>query len=201
MQTTNDIRSAFLDYFARNGHEVVPSSPLVPRNDPTSLFTNAGMVQFKNVFTEHGKARLNRLRDFEAFHGYAHLYDPKTVAAAFLEVNSSRYFYSPLRRADDNHRARIAKGYTEADCSKTFLASFVQSTYVILSVIRREWRRSGLSSSSTIILHSTRRQKAMPPLHNPTRMAPTPPNVPLGDPLHYESMIQRICNHYTQRFQ
>ena len=51
MQTTNDIRAAFLDYFARHDHEIVPSSPLVPRNDPTLLFTNAGMVQFKNVFT------------------------------------------------------------------------------------------------------------------------------------------------------
>ena len=51
MQTTNDIRSAFLDYFAQHDHEIVPSSPLVPRNDPTLLFTNAGMVQFKNVFT------------------------------------------------------------------------------------------------------------------------------------------------------
>ena len=51
MQTTNDIRSAFLDYFAHHDHEIVPSSPLVPRNDPTLLFTNAGMVQFKNVFT------------------------------------------------------------------------------------------------------------------------------------------------------
>jgi alanyl-tRNA synthetase len=49
--TTNDIRTAFLDYFARNGHEIVPSSPLVPHNDPTLLFTNAGMVQFKNLFT------------------------------------------------------------------------------------------------------------------------------------------------------
>ncbi|OYW54829.1 MAG: alanine--tRNA ligase [Hyphomicrobium sp. 32-62-53] len=47
----NDIRTAFLDYFKRNGHEVVASSPLVPRNDPTLMFTNAGMVQFKNVFT------------------------------------------------------------------------------------------------------------------------------------------------------
>src|SRR5215216_2615616 len=47
----NEIRSAFLDYFARNDHAVVPSSPLVPRNDPTLMFTNAGMVQFKNVFT------------------------------------------------------------------------------------------------------------------------------------------------------
>src|SRR5947209_3086702 len=51
MSGVNEIRSSFLDYFARNGHEIVPSSPLVPRNDPTLLFTNAGMVQFKNVFT------------------------------------------------------------------------------------------------------------------------------------------------------
>ncbi len=51
MSGVNEIRSSFLDYFAKNGHEVVPSSPLVPRNDPTLMFTNAGMVQFKNVFT------------------------------------------------------------------------------------------------------------------------------------------------------
>jgi alanyl-tRNA synthetase len=51
MSGVNDIRSTFLDYFKRNGHEVVASSPLVPRNDPTLMFTNAGMVQFKNVFT------------------------------------------------------------------------------------------------------------------------------------------------------
>src|ERR1700674_1406720 len=51
MSGVNDIRSTFLDYFARADHAVVPSSPLVPRNDPTLMFTNAGMVQFKNVFT------------------------------------------------------------------------------------------------------------------------------------------------------
>ena len=51
MSGVNEIRSTFLEYFARNGHEVVASSPLVPRNDPTLMFTNAGMVQFKNVFT------------------------------------------------------------------------------------------------------------------------------------------------------
>ncbi|MBV8319300.1 MAG: alanine--tRNA ligase, partial [Hyphomicrobiales bacterium] len=51
MSGVNEIRSRFLDYFAENGHEVMPSSPLVPRNDPTLMFTNAGMVQFKNVFT------------------------------------------------------------------------------------------------------------------------------------------------------
>jgi alanyl-tRNA synthetase len=51
MSGVNEIRAAFLDYFAKAGHEIVPSSPLVPRNDPTLMFTNAGMVQFKNVFT------------------------------------------------------------------------------------------------------------------------------------------------------
>src|SRR6266567_3030026 len=51
MSGVNEIRSSFLDYFASDGHEVVPSSPLVPINDPTLMFTNAGMVQFKNVFT------------------------------------------------------------------------------------------------------------------------------------------------------
>ncbi len=51
MPTLNDIRSTFLDFFRRNDHEIVPSSPLVPRNDPTLMFTNSGMVQFKNLFT------------------------------------------------------------------------------------------------------------------------------------------------------
>ncbi len=55
MTGVNEIRSAFLDYFAKHGHEIVESGPLVPRNDPTLLFTNAGMVQFKNLFTGQEK--------------------------------------------------------------------------------------------------------------------------------------------------
>ena len=51
MKTLNEIRSTFLSYFDKQGHAVVPSSPLVPRNDPTLMFTNSGMVQFKNLFT------------------------------------------------------------------------------------------------------------------------------------------------------
>ena len=51
MQSMNDIRSSFLSFFERNGHQPVESGPLVPRNDPTLMFTNAGMVPFKNVFT------------------------------------------------------------------------------------------------------------------------------------------------------
>jgi alanyl-tRNA synthetase len=60
MASANDIRSAFLGYFKRHGHEIVASSPLVPRNDPTLMFANSGMVQFKNVFTGQEKRPYNR---------------------------------------------------------------------------------------------------------------------------------------------
>ncbi len=57
MITTNDIRRSFLEFFAAQGHEVVPSSPLIPHNDPTLMFINAGMVPFKNVFTGAEKSK------------------------------------------------------------------------------------------------------------------------------------------------
>jgi alanyl-tRNA synthetase len=60
MTSSNDIRATFLGYFARNGHQVVESSPLVPRNDPTLMFANSGMVQFKNVFTGQEKRSYSR---------------------------------------------------------------------------------------------------------------------------------------------
>ena len=50
MKSLSDLRTGFLDFFRQHGHTIVSSSPLVPRNDPTLLFTNAGMVQFKNLF-------------------------------------------------------------------------------------------------------------------------------------------------------
>ncbi|HWU25699.1 MAG TPA: alanine--tRNA ligase [Rhizomicrobium sp.] len=60
MKSLNDIRATFLDFFHGRGHAVVPSSPLVPRNDPSLLFTNAGMVQFKNLFTGQEKRAYTR---------------------------------------------------------------------------------------------------------------------------------------------
>lgn len=60
MSSVNEIRSTFFNYFADNGHEVVASGPLVPLNDPTLMFTNAGMVQFKNVFTGAEKRPYDR---------------------------------------------------------------------------------------------------------------------------------------------
>src|SRR5437762_682137 len=60
MASVSDLRRTFLEYVRTNGHEIVPSSPLVPRNDPTLMFTNAGMVQFKNVFTGLEKRSYSR---------------------------------------------------------------------------------------------------------------------------------------------
>jgi alanyl-tRNA synthetase len=60
MKSLSDIRAGYLEFFREAGHTIVPSSPLVPRNDPTLLFTNAGMVQFKNVFTGAEKRPYSR---------------------------------------------------------------------------------------------------------------------------------------------
>ena len=60
MTTVNEIRSTFLKYFEKNGHKILPSSSLVPNNDPTLMFTNSGMVQFKNIFTGNETASFKR---------------------------------------------------------------------------------------------------------------------------------------------
>src|SRR5688572_9134630 len=59
-RTSNEIRRVFLEFFAARGHQIVPSGPLMPPNDPTLMFTNAGMVQFKDVFTGRDKRPYRR---------------------------------------------------------------------------------------------------------------------------------------------
>ncbi|HEV1993992.1 MAG TPA: hypothetical protein VGR03_06665 [Candidatus Acidoferrum sp.] len=156
-------------------------------------------VELKSIFTEHGKARLNRLRDFNSFHGYAHQYDQKTVAAAFLVVNASERFYSPLREENDItvHRTSKKTARQVADSAvKIFRSIHLRSS---------PSDAPGMEAVGVVVVEHD--NLAFHPdratyggLHRSTRIAPTPPNLPLGDPLHYESMIQRICNAYTQRF-
>ena len=81
----NDIRTGFLDFFAKNDHLVLPSAPLVPRHDPTLMFTNAGMVPFKNVFTGQEKAKSPRAASYS------------WVACATMPANCAAVF-GPMSR-------------------------------------------------------------------------------------------------------
>jgi len=63
MMTSKEIRSAFLDFFAEKGHQIVPSAPMVVKNDPTLMFTNAGMNQFKDIFLGNEPVRWKRVAD------------------------------------------------------------------------------------------------------------------------------------------
>lgn len=156
-------------------------------------------IELKSIWTEHGKARKNRLRDFQSFHGYARQYDPRTVAAAYLVVNSAEKFYSPLRDPDDitNHATKKAGARQVA----------ANAVAIFRSIHLRTSRDDGpgmdalgvtVVEHDNLAFHPAHATRAA--LHKPTIIAPSPPSPPIGDPLHYESMIQRICNAYSQRF-
>jgi hypothetical protein len=156
-------------------------------------------IELKSIWTEHGKARLNRLRDFNSFHGYAHQYSQETVAAAFLVVNSAERFWSPLRKHDDV----TEHGKTNRTARK--LAAETIDRFRSIHLRNSSADAPGLEAIGVVVVEHD--NLAIHPndsnyanLHKPTAVAPTPPNPPIGDPLHYESMIQRICNAYTQRF-
>lgn len=156
-------------------------------------------VELKSIFTEHAKARLNRLRDFNSFHGYAHQYDPKVVAAAFLVVNSAERFYSPLRRPEDitsHSRPRLSARQRAKKVIDEFRSIHLRNSAIdapgleALGVVAIEHDNLAIHPAPADYGH----------LHRPTQASPVPPNPAVGDPLHYQSMIQRICNAYTDRF-
>jgi hypothetical protein len=156
-------------------------------------------IELKSIFTEHGKARRNRLRDFIAFHGYAHQYSPQTVAGAFLVVNSAEYFYSPLRKVDD-----ITKHGTERLTSRQVAKSAID-LFRCINLRNTPIDPPGLEAMGVIavehdnlLLHPESSRYTS--LHRSSRIAPIPPSLPVGDPMHYDSMIQRLCAQYTYRF-
>lgn len=156
-------------------------------------------IELKSIWTEHGKARLNRLRDFNSFHGYAHQYSQSTVAAAFLVVNSAERFWSPLRDKND---------ITVHGTPKKGPRQLVKETVDRFRSIHLRGGSAdapGLEAIGVVViehdnLSSNPDASKYERQHRPTRIAPVPPSPPVGDPLHYESMIQRICNAYGQRF-
>jgi hypothetical protein len=179
-----------------------PGRPIPPQ-DQEIRFAAPVMIQIaielKSIFTEHGKARLNRLRDFNSFHGYADEYNPRTVTAGFLAVNSSRYFYSPLR--DDND----ITDHTTGKWTPRQVAENAISAFRSIHLRNATSDVPGMEAVGVIVVEHDNLAFHPDPqsysgFHRPSRVAPAPPSLSVGDPLNYYSMIQRICENYTQRF-
>lgn len=160
-------------------------------------------IELKSVLTEHGKARRNRLRDFAAFHSHGHTYDPRTVVAAFLVINSSDVFYSPLNFGKLN-RSELNSHVSRQRTARQ-LATESINLFRTIHLRHSETDSAGLEALGVIVIeHDNINFHPEPSRHaefrRPTRVAPASPSLSVGDPLSYESMIQRICTHYTNRF-
>jgi hypothetical protein len=160
-------------------------------------------IELKGIVTEHGKARKNRLRDFNSFHSYAHRYDPRTIAAAFLVVNSAEYFFSPLNlgktaRSEINHHGRTLAAARQVAKSAIDLFRAIPLRHSETDGPGLEALGVAVIEHDNLAFHPDSSKYA--PLHRPTQVAPSPPQLPPGDPLHYQAMIQRICGYYSQRF-
>lgn len=160
-------------------------------------------IELKGVMTEHGKARRNRLRDFGAFLGHAQRYDPNTVVAAFLAVNSSDWFYSQLNFGK-TARSEITRHGGKGRSGRQ-VAKDVVDLYRSIYLRHSAQDRPGLDAIGVIsVEHDNIASHPEPAryasLRRATGAAPSPPAPAPGDPLHYEAMLQRICNAYTARF-
>ena len=130
--SSHEIRRTFLDFFAARGHEVVPSAPLVPQNDPTLMFANAGMVQFKDVFT--GKdTRALQARDVAA----------RSASASAASTTTSRTSASP-RATTRSSRCSATSRFGDY-----FKEDAIAFAWELLTKVLRRSRRSGSSSPSS----------------------------------------------------
>lgn len=158
------------------------SAPLNP--DPIVRATPATIriaIEAKTIMTEHGKARRNRQRDLDSFHQFAGRYDNTTISAAATVLNVAPTFQSPLRQALTTHKN---------------LPRLFQGTMGILRSIqlRSSLAQPGLDANTVIVVEHDN--------VNPgnTRLITATPAPQPGDPIHYDSFLQRICDRYTQRW-
>ena len=105
MMTTGEIRRIFLDYFRKNDHEIVPSSSLVPHNDPTLMFTNSGMVQFKNIFTINQnlstKETTSGVYQYDTSYRVVDVQNNNSVIKAGIGLETGNFnFFTNLENAD-----------------------------------------------------------------------------------------------------
>ncbi len=173
-----------------------PPAPTSESDMPPIVMADPVMIQIaielKGVFTEHGKARLNRLRDFAAFHGHGHEYSPRTVVAAFLVVNSAEHFYSPLNYGKQN-RPEINTHGTDRRPARQ-LATACIGDFRSVHLRRSEADQPELEALGVIVIEHDNIMLHPDPakyvrLYKPTQVAPTPPNLLVGDPLSYDLMI------------
>lgn len=187
-----------------------PVPPLPRPDNPGRLpiiFTAPVIIQvaieLKGVMTEHRKAKRNRLRDFGAFLGHAHRYDPQAVVAVFLAVNSSDWFYSQLNLGKTT-RPELTRHGGKARAGRQ-IAKEVVDLYRSIHLRHSPHDPTGLDGIGVIAVEHDNIAFHPDPgkyaaVHRPTGVAPKPPAPAQGDPLHYESMLQRICHAYTTRF-
>jgi hypothetical protein len=181
--------------------------PQPPSGGEPIRFTAPAVIQvaieLKSIWTEHLKARKNRLRDFNSFHLHAHQYTPRTVAAAFLVINAAGYFLSPLN-IGNSRREEISKHFTKS----TSAYSLVKKTIDIFRSIHLRNSSTdveGLEALGIVVVEHDNILKHPDPLkykhlRKPSQPAPAPPAPKVGDPLHYQTMTQRICTNYADRY-
>jgi hypothetical protein len=182
-------------------------SPIAPAINDVIRLTEPAIIQvaieLKSIWTEHGKARRNRLRDFNAFHSYAHDYGRETIAVAFLVVNGSDYFLSPLNLGKSS-REEISRHFRK---SKPAAALVKETIGLFRSIHLRNHANDlpGMEALGVVVVEHDNiclhpNPSKYEEIRRPTRAAPVPPGLRVGDPLHYHTMLQRICIAYKERF-
>lgn len=175
-----------------------PGSASPPAEGEITMGTPAVVevaLEAKCIMTEHGKARRNRLRDLQAFHHYAHVYNQKTVAIGSIAINVSPTFWSPLRDMDD---------VTYHDNIDT-LGPETIGLFRSLPLRHTPDDGPGFEAASVVVVeHDNLLKNPQPPLGAPppraTRLVVTKPAPQQGDPLHYATMIHRTCVAFGERW-
>lgn len=139
-------------------------------------------IEIKAVMTEHRKAVKNRKRDMEAHHDHVHNYDPQSIAGGVVLINASSTFYSPLRQGTLTSHGDIASKVLHC-------VSEVRAISV-----RGGPTGNGLDAKTAILLDMDNVNLAS------TSYVTKPPAPQIGDPLHYDAFIQRLCSEYRTRF-
>lgn len=152
-------------------------------------------IEAKGVMTEHGKARRNRLRDLQAFHGHAHRYSSKTIAVGIVVINASPVFWSPTRSPNDvTHHRNIER-----------LLSETIDIYRNLPLRGTLGDGEGLEAACVVVVrHDNLNQNPNLPGDAPrpslAEIVDSSPAPTTGDPLNYATMIRRVCEFYQERF-